>query len=92
MIGQNVGAGNPDRARASLWVAVGWLAVLGAVLIALGTSPGPVLRIFTDNDKVVAQATETIRALRWMMPAGMMSATLLRAYTAVSPNKLGNSI
>jgi Na+-driven multidrug efflux pump len=92
MIGQNVGAGNPDRARACLWIAIGWLAVLGAGLIALGAFPGPVLRIFTDNDKVVAQATETIRALRWMMPAGMMSATLLRAYTAVSPNKLGNSI
>lgn len=92
MIGQNVGAGNPDRARACLWIAIGWLAVLGAGLIALGTFPGPVLRIFTDNARVVAQATETIRALRWMIPAGMMSATLLRAYTAVSPNKLGNSI
>jgi Na+-driven multidrug efflux pump len=92
MIGQNVGAGNPDRAKACLRTAVGWLAGLGAVLIALATFAGPVLRIFTDDDRVVAQATETIRALRWAMPAGMMSGTLLRAYTAVSPNKLGNSI
>ena len=92
MIGQNVGARNPERATACLRIAVTWLAILGAALIALATFPGPVLRIFTGNDKVVAQATETIHALRWMMPAGMMSGALLRAYTAVSPNKLGNSI
>jgi Na+-driven multidrug efflux pump len=92
MIGQNVGAGNAARAKACLRIAVTWLAVLGAALIALGTSPGPVVRIFTDNDQVVVQTTEAIRALRWVIPAGMMSGALLRAYTAVSPNKLGNSI
>ena len=92
MIGQNAGAGAPGRAAACLRLAVSWLGVLGAVLIALATFPGPVLRIFTGDDQVIARATETIRALRWAMPAGMISGALLRAYTAVSPNKLGNAI
>jgi Na+-driven multidrug efflux pump len=80
------------ESAACLRLAVTWLGVLDAVLVALATFPGPVLRIFTGDDQVIAQATETIHALRWAMPAGMISGALLRAYTAVSPNKLGNAI
>lgn len=91
MVGQNIGAGQPDRARTIVRLAVARLIALGVVLVVLAAFADPVFRIFTDDDNVVRRAVSVVGALKWAIPAGMLSAVLLRSYTAVSPNKLGNS-
>jgi Na+-driven multidrug efflux pump len=92
VIGQNAGAGKPERASACLRLVVLSLAVIGLAIVALASFPDPVVRVFTDNDKIVAQASATIGLLRWAMPAALLNNALLRAYTAVSPNRIGNAL
>lgn len=90
MVGQNVGAKQPERARTIVHLAIAQMLALGIVVAVAMPFADPVFRIFTDNERVVAQAAGVARALTWIIPARMLSAALLRAYTAVSPNKLGN--
>jgi len=92
MIGQNVGAKQPERARTIVHLAVTQMLALGIIVAVVMPFADPVFRIFTDDNKVVVQAASVARALTWIIPARMLSAALLRAYTAVSPNKLGNSL
>ncbi|HEY4181348.1 MAG TPA: MATE family efflux transporter [Kofleriaceae bacterium] len=92
IIGQNVGAKNLARANATLRLTVLWIAGVAVVLVVLATFATPIFWVFTDSEAVVAQAGATIGALKWAMPAGMLSAILLRSFTAVSPNKLGNAL
>jgi Na+-driven multidrug efflux pump len=92
MVGQNVGAKQPARARAILRTSVTWLAVISLGLVALASFPEPLIRVFTDDPEVVARAADTVAGLRWTMPAGLVSAALLRTYTAVSKNKLGSTV
>lgn len=92
MVGQNVGAGQPERARTIIRIAIARLLALALALVALAAFAAPLLRIFTGDPKVVDQAIRVVDALKWSLPASMLSAALLRAYTAVSPNKLGNAI
>lgn len=92
MIGQNVGAKQPERAKAILRSTLIVLGCFGAGLVLLASYPAPLIRIFTDDPDVVARATDTVAALRWTVPPALMSVALLRSYTAVSANKLGNTL
>ncbi|MDB4957890.1 MAG: family efflux transporter [Myxococcales bacterium] len=92
VIGQNVGAGKPARAKATLRLAVKWLALAGGGLIAIASFPEPLLRLFTDDAHVIARATATIGVLRWTIPAALVSGALLRAYTAISSNRLSSMV
>ena len=92
MIGQNAGARRPERAIAALRVAATWVAVASVGLVVLAGFCAPVVRIFTDKASVVSSAVATANALKWSLPPMMLSGLLLRAYTSVSPNKLGNTL
>jgi Na+-driven multidrug efflux pump len=92
MVGQNVGAKQPDRARQVLRTTVIWLVGISCVLVAIATFPQPLIRVFSSDPAVIERATATVHGLRWTMPAGLVSATLLRSYTAVSKNKLGATL
>lgn len=92
MISQNVGAKQPDRAKAILRSAIGWLSVSSVALFVVASFPEPLTRIFTDDPAVISRTTDVLAVLRWSAPAGLLGSTLLRCYTAVSPNKLGSSL
>ena len=93
MIAQNVGAGNEPRAVACLRRGVMYLFGLGVLLFLLATFfSEPAFRIFTDDEATIASARATIDLVKWVFPSVMTSSALLRAYTAVSPNKLGNML
>ncbi|MEK7353328.1 MAG: MATE family efflux transporter [Chloroflexota bacterium] len=62
LVGQNLGAEQPDRAAKSGWLAVGLaqgLAVIICILILLW--PEPIIRVFSSDPKVVALASNFLR-------------------------------
>ena len=64
LVGQNLGAGRPDRAERSAWLAgifnTGFLLVVAVVFV---TAAGPLVRLFTTEAAVV---TAGISCLRWV--------------------------
>lgn len=56
-VGQNVGAGNLERAKKTTWLSVGVITVVGVVLSAfVMLFRNPLCRIFTDDSTVIEQA------------------------------------
>lgn len=56
-VGQNVGAGNLERAKKTTWLSVGVITVVGIVLSAfVMLLRNPLCRIFTDDSTVIEQA------------------------------------
>jgi Na+-driven multidrug efflux pump len=92
MVGQNAGAGNLVRAKQSLGVALRWTAGLGVAVIVLTTFAEPVYGSFTDDPETVSHADSIMSILRWAVPASLVNGVLLRSYTALAANKLGNFV
>lgn len=69
LVGQNLGASDPGRARASvhaaLRLAFGVMVILGVALYALAA---PIARIFTDDPGVIAASTSAIRVAAFSQP------------------------
>lgn len=62
LVGQNLGAGNPERAESSVWLAARWNAsILLGVAIVFIVMPGPLARIFTTDPAVIAYASDCLR-------------------------------
>ncbi len=60
LVGQNLGADQPDRAERAVWVTGLWnMAFMGVVTVLFVAFAGPIVRIFTA-DPGVAQVGETI--------------------------------
>lgn len=64
LVGQNLGAGQPERAERSVWM-TGWydmafLAVVSVVMLAL---PEPIVALFTSDPAVQPHAVATLRIL-----------------------------
>ena len=66
LVGQNLGAGQPDRAEKSVWKA-GWInvAVLGVVSLAFLFGAEPILRFFSDNPDEIAYGSECLRTIAY---------------------------
>ena len=63
---QNIGAGKPERARQTLWRAMAITFGFGMVCaLAVQFVPEPAVRIFTDNERVVAQGADYLRSYAW---------------------------
>ncbi|MGH7232038.1 MAG: MATE family efflux transporter [Nitrospiraceae bacterium] len=64
LVGQNLGAGKPDRAERSVWVAGLYNFVfLGVVGLALTILPDPIVGIFTSEASVGAYGVDCLRIL-----------------------------
>jgi putative MATE family efflux protein len=74
-VGQNLGAGQPDRASRVTWVATGGtMALLAAVGAAVFAFPAPAIRVFVDEAPVVAEGVDMMRinAPFWPLFGGLM--------------------
>jgi len=62
LVGQNLGAGKPERAERSVWIAafydMGFLGVVGLLFVLFA---GPLVRLFTTDEAVVANAALCLR-------------------------------
>lgn len=64
LVGQNLGAGRPERAEQSAWLTARYnLAFLGLVAVAFLVLPGPLMRIFTTDPEVIRVG---VSCLRWI--------------------------
>ena len=62
LVGQNLGAGQPERAERSVWTAAFYNFVfLGTVSIAFVFLPGPIVRFFSADPAVIAFAIDALR-------------------------------
>jgi putative MATE family efflux protein len=66
LVGQNLGAGQPDRAERSVWI-TGWvnmafLAVISVAYIALNEA---LVRLFTEEPTVIATGAECLRVMAY---------------------------
>jgi putative MATE family efflux protein len=64
IVGQNLGAGRPDRARAAGWLTASYAAALGTVVgVAFVAFPDLMVGVFTDDPAVVADGAMYLRAM-----------------------------
>lgn len=66
LVGQNLGAGNPDRAAKSVWMS-GWstMTFLGLIGIVFLVFSGELVRIFTTEPAVVAVGADCLRVFSY---------------------------
>ena len=64
LVGQNLGAGKPDRAERAV-IVTGFVnfAMLGVIAIVFWSFANPLIRIFTSDPEVVASGVESLRIL-----------------------------
>jgi Na+-driven multidrug efflux pump len=64
MVGQNLGAGRPDRAERAVWTAAIYnMILLGVVGVIFVIGAGPIARIFTDDPSVLPFAIGCLRTV-----------------------------
>ncbi|MGE3173665.1 MAG: MATE family efflux transporter [Planctomycetota bacterium] len=62
LVGQNLGAGRPDRAERSVWLTgVYDMVFLGAVTLAMELFPEAIIAVFTDDPEIARYAVSTLR-------------------------------
>jgi putative MATE family efflux protein len=64
LVGQNLGAGKPDRAERSVWV-TGWvnMILLGVIGVILVLFPEFFIRLFIDNENVIKSGIQGLRII-----------------------------
>jgi len=81
LVGQNLGAGRPDRAESSVWRACFYnmlfLAAVGFVFVVL---PVPLVGVFTDNPEVAADAVRALRIISSGFPFYACAMVLTQAF------------
>jgi Na+-driven multidrug efflux pump len=82
MVGQNLGAGRPDRASRAAWVSVAWMTayscLTGAVLVFW---PEGVLRCFTSDAELIAVGAPYLRILGYAQPLMAVEIVLEHAFS-----------
>jgi putative MATE family efflux protein len=62
MVGQNLGAGQPDRAERAVWTATYYnMALLGGIGLVFVVAAGPIARLFTGDPQVQPYAIDCLR-------------------------------
>ena len=66
LVGQNLGAGQPDRAEASVWH-IGWynMAYMVAVAVLFFLFHEPIIGLFTSDPEVIAVGSEWLRIISY---------------------------
>jgi len=66
LVGQNLGAGKPDRAERSAWLTGFYnMIFLGSVAVVFIAFPGPLIRIFTDDPEIIAIGVDCLRFISY---------------------------
>ncbi len=66
LVGQNLGAGQPDRAERSVWLTAKVnMVFMGLVAIVFITFPGFFIRIFIDDPDIIASGTICLRIIAY---------------------------
>ncbi|HXG68634.1 MAG TPA: MATE family efflux transporter, partial [Blastocatellia bacterium] len=66
LVGQNLGAGKPERAERSVWMTgVSNMVFLGAVTVVFVIFAEPLIRLFTDEPDVVAMGVDCLRYISY---------------------------
>lgn len=75
LVGQNLGAGKPDRAEQAIWIATRFNVIfLGIVGLAFVLGAGPLVRLFTDDPPVLEHGIRSLWIVSLAFPlyaAGM---------------------
>jgi putative MATE family efflux protein len=81
LVGQNLGARQPERSEQSAWwvstYAAGYMAVAAAVLTAFAPA---LISLFDPTPQVVAFGTECVRVVAWSEVAAAVGAVLARSF------------
>ena len=66
LVGQNLGAGKPDRAERSVWLTGFYnMLFLGAVAVVFIIFPGPIIRLFTNDPEVIRVGVSCLRVVSY---------------------------
>jgi Na+-driven multidrug efflux pump len=66
LVGQNLGAGRPDRAEQSVWRAGFYnMIFLGVIALLFVTFAGPLVSLFTQDPAVIAYAKDALRLVSY---------------------------
>jgi putative MATE family efflux protein len=81
LVGQNLGAREPERAERSVWVATKYnVLFLGAIAIVLVAFSESLVRIFTAEPDVVVYATTVLRVIALGFPLYAVGMTMVQAF------------
>jgi len=81
LVGQNLGARDPERAERSVWVATKYnVAFLGAVAIALIAFAEPLARLFTSEPEVLAYTARALRVVCLGFPLYAVGMIMVQAF------------
>jgi putative MATE family efflux protein len=66
LVGQNLGAGQPERAESSVWLTAKYNAIfLVAVAVVFIAMPEPLVRVFTSDPVVIAYGVDCLRYISY---------------------------
>jgi putative MATE family efflux protein len=81
LVGQNLGAGSPDRAEKSVWLSGFYnMLFLGLVSIAFIFLPEPIIRIFTQDPEVLRVGTGCLRTIAYGYMAYAYGMVVVQAF------------
>jgi len=81
LVGQNLGAGKPDRAEASVWRTSAYNAgVLGVLAVVFVAFARPIVALFTDDPTVAPMATTALRIWSGGFPFYAVGYVLTQAF------------
>lgn len=80
LVGQNLGAGRPRRARQSAWIATRYNVVfMSSVGVLFVVATEPIIRLFTGDPAIVPVAVEVLRLLGCGLPLYAVGMVLVQA-------------
>jgi len=81
LVGQNLGARQPERAERSVWVATRYnVLFLGLIAIVLVVFPASLVRIFTSEPDVLAYGATALRVVSLGFPLYAVGMTMVQAF------------
>ena len=93
LVGQNLGAKQPERAERTVWItAFANMALLGLIGIFLIISPEPVIRMFIDDPKVIASGAKSLQIISYGFVFYALGMVLVQGFNGsgdtITPTKI----
>lgn len=88
LVGQNLGAGKPDRARRSVWITgFGNMVFLGLISLVFIFFPEPVMRIFTREAGVIIIGVDALRVIGFGFPLYALQMVMSQAFNGAGDTR-----